>query len=54
MVTISFSKSELYLFCKELNNFQRRQVGAWGDGLGVQDGNAVKLGCDDDCTAIKI
>ena len=28
--------------------FQRRQVGRRaGDGLGVWDGNAVKLGCDD-------
>ena len=22
----------------------------WGDRLGVWDGNAVKLGCDDHCT----
>ena len=23
-------------------------------GLGVWDGNAIKLGCDDHCTAIKV
>ena len=27
----------------------------WGrDELGVWDGNVLKLGCDDDCTAINI
>ena len=25
-----------------------------GDGLGVWDGNAIKLGCDDHCTTIKV
>ena len=25
-----------------------------GDGLGVWDGNVLKLGCDDGCTAINI
>ena len=25
-----------------------------GDGLGVWDGNDLKLGCDDDCTIINI
>ena len=25
-----------------------------GDGLGVWDGNAIKLGCDDHCTAINV
>ena len=35
-------------------NYQRRQV-VWGrDGLGVWDGNAVKLGGDDGCTTINI
>ena len=34
--------------------FQRRQVGGWGDGLGVWDGNAVKLGCDDHCITINV
>ena len=26
----------------------------WRDGLGVWDGNAVKLGCDDHCTTINV
>ena len=26
----------------------------WGDALSVQDGNAIKLGCDDCCTTIKV
>ena len=34
--------------------FQRRQVGGWGDGLGVWDRNAIKLGCDDCCTTINV
>ena len=25
-----------------------------GDGLGVWDGNAIKLGCDDLCTTINV
>ena len=29
-----------------------RQVGGWGDALGVGDGNAINLGCDDCCTTI--
>ena len=29
-----------------------RQAGEWGDALGVWDGNAVKLGCNDHCTII--
>ena len=36
-------------------SFQRKQVeGAVGDGLGVWDGNAIKLGCDDLCTTINV
>jgi len=31
----------------EKHDFQRRQVEGWGSGLGVWDGNAIKLGCDD-------
>ena len=27
---------------------------AVGDGLGVWDGNAIKLGCDDHCTPINV
>ena len=26
----------------------------WGHGLGVWDGNAIKLGCDDRCTTINV
>ena len=26
----------------------------WRDGLGVWDGNAIKLGCDDHCTTINV
>ena len=25
-----------------------------GDGLGFWDGNAIKLGCDDQCTTINV
>ena len=31
-----------------------RQVGGEGDGLGVWDGNAINLGCDDYCTTINV
>ena len=34
--------------------FLMRQVGAWGNALGVWDGNAVKLGCDDHCTTTNV
>ena len=34
--------------------FQMRQVGRSGDALGVWDGNAIKLGCDDHCTTINV
>ena len=34
--------------------FQGRQVGRWGYGLGVWEGNAVKLGCDDHCANINV
>ena len=34
--------------------FQRRQFGGWGDELGVWNGNAIKLGCDDHCTTINV
>ena len=26
----------------------------WGGVMGVWDGNAIKLGCDDDCTTINV
>ena len=28
-----------------------RQAGGWGDARRVWDGNAIKMGCDDRCTA---
>ena len=31
-----------------------RQVGGWGDELGVWDGNAIKFGSDDHCTTINV
>ena len=31
-------------------SFQMRQVGGWGEGMRVWDGNAVKFGCDNCCT----
>ena len=31
-----------------------RQVGGWGNTLRVWDGNAIKFGCDDCCTAINV
>ena len=34
--------------------FQIRQVGGWGDVLGVWDGNVIKFGCDDHCTTINV
>ena len=30
-----------------------RQVGGWGDALGVWDRHAIKFACDDHCTTIK-
>ena len=29
-------------------------MGVGGDGLGVWKGNAIKLGCDDNCTTINV
>ena len=34
--------------------FQMRQVGGVGGALGVWDGNATKLDCDDHCTTINV
>ena len=31
-----------------------KQAGGWGDALGVWNGNAIKLDCDDRCTTIHI
>ena len=31
-----------------------KETGWWGDGLEIQDGNTLKLGCDDHCTAINV
>ena len=30
------------------------RLGDGGDGLGVWDGNAIELGCDDCCTTINV
>ena len=27
---------------------------SWEDGLGIRDGNAIILGCDDHCTTINV
>ena len=35
-------------------SFQRRQVGVWGDALGVWDGNPIKLDGDDHGTTINV
>ena len=29
-------------------------LGGGGGGLGIWDGNAIKLGCDDHCTTINV
>ena len=34
--------------------YKRRGYGGERDGLGVGDGNVLKLGCGDDCTTINI
>ena len=31
-----------------------RQVGGWKDAVGVWNGNAIKLACDDRCTMINV
>ena len=31
-----------------------RQFGGWEDGLGVWDGNAIKLGYEDSCLTINV
>ena len=36
------------------DGFQRRQVAGVGDGLGIWDGNAIKLDCDDHHTTINV
>ena len=30
------------------------RLGCEGDRLGVWDGNAIKLGCDDHCTTVNV
>ena len=56
----NLNKGHNELLCKtdtdsqtEKLSSQRRQVGV-GDGLGVWDGNAIKLGYDDHHTTIKV
>ena len=34
--------------------FPKETGWGWGDMLGVWDGNAIKLGCDDPCTTINV
>ena len=34
--------------------FPNETGGQWEDALGVWDGNAMKLGCDDGCTTIYV
>ena len=34
--------------------FQMREVGGWGNGLGVWDENVIKLGFDDHCKTINV
>ena len=31
-----------------------KQVGGWGDALGVWDGNVIKSGCDYHCITINV
>ena len=31
-----------------------RQVGGWGDALGVWDGSAMEYDCDDHCTTVDV
>ena len=31
-----------------------RQVQGWRDAVGVWNGNAIKLGCNDHCTTINV
>ena len=48
--TWNLKKGHNELHCRtdtDSQTFQRRQVGGLGDGLGVWDGNVIKLGCDD-------
>ena len=50
-----FAEQILTQRLRKTYGFQRRQVGGdGGDGPGVEDGNAIKLGCDDHCTTIKV
>ena len=34
--------------------FPKETVQGWGDVLGMQDGNPVKVDCDDHCTTINV
>ena len=34
--------------------FPNKTVEGWAHALGVWDGNAIKLGCDDHCTTINV
>lgn len=50
--TMNFIEQILTYRLGKAYDFQRRQVVGWGDVLGVWDGKAIKLGCDDHCTII--
>ena len=52
---MSFSpKQILTQRLKKMYGFQRRQVGVWGHVMEVWDGNAVRLGCDDNCPTTNV
>ena len=42
------------LYIKEKLMVSKRDRLGWGDGLGVCNGNAIKLYCDDHCTTINV
>ena len=47
----------IYTDSQTLENFMVSKgdwLGGEGDGLGVSDGNTIKLGCDDHCTTINV
>ena len=53
--TMNFFAEQILTQTEKLNGFQMRQGWGWQrDGLGIWDGNAIKLGCDDHCTTINV
>ena len=53
--TMNFFAEQIltHRLCKTYG-FQMRQVGGWGDDMGVWDRNAIQFGCDDCCTTITV